>query len=113
MLTLLLDRGLPVDTAQGGYTGLMSAAAHRLEGSLRLLLERGADPNKAEARGGLTPLMYAVLQDPGHDRLVRALVKAGSNVEMKSNEGLTALDYARKYGQRHLEAALVSETRSQ
>jgi hypothetical protein len=26
---------------------------------------------------GLTPLMYAVVQDPGHDRLVRALLKAG------------------------------------
>lgn len=111
MLGLLLDRGLPVDHAQGGYTGLMSASAHRLEGPLRLLLSRGADPNQVERRGGLTPLMYAALQDPGHDRLVRELLKAGAKVEMKSTEGLTALDYARKYGHKHLAAALVSNMR--
>ena len=33
MLALLLDRGLPVDHGQAGYTGLMAAAADGLEGS--------------------------------------------------------------------------------
>ena len=55
--------------------------------------------------------MYAALDDPGHDRLVRELLKAGAKVEMKSTEGLTALDYARKYGHKHLAAALVAEVR--
>ena len=111
MLTLLLDRGLSVDNAERGYTGLMSAAAHRLEGPLRLFLARGADPNAVEARDGLTPLMYAALQDPGHDRLVRALLRAGAKAEMKSTAGLTALDYARKYGHDHLAAALEAGVR--
>ena len=110
-LGLLLDRGLPVDHAQAGYTGLMAAAANRLEGPLRLLLSRGADPNTVEARGGLTPLMYAALEDPGHDRLVKALLKAGAKVETKSTEGLTALDYAKKYHHQHLAAALASDAR--
>jgi len=111
MLALLLDRGLPVDLGPGGYTGLMAAASDGSEGLLRLLLARGADPNRVEARGGLTPLMYAALDDPGHDRLVRALLKAGARVETKSAEGLTALDYARKYGHKHLAAVLMSAAR--
>ena len=106
MLTLLLERGLPVDHAQRGYTGLMAAATDRLEGPLRVLLSHGADPNAVDARSGLTPLMYAALQDPGHDRLVRELLKAGAKVELKSPAGQTALDYAEKYRHERLAAAL-------
>jgi ankyrin repeat protein len=105
-LALLLDHGLDPSHAQNGYTGLMAAAAHGLESPLRLLLARGADPNTVEARGGLTALMYAALNDPGHDRVVRALVTAGARVDTKSSEGLTAADYAAKYGHHHLLALL-------
>jgi ankyrin repeat protein len=111
MLALLLGRGLPVDQGPAGYTGLMAAASDGQEGPLQLLLSRGANPNAVEARDGLTPLMYAALQDPGHDRVVRTLLKAGAKVDMTSTEGLTALDYAKKYGHTHLAAALMAATR--
>lgn len=112
MLQFLLDRGFNPDHEQNGYTGLMSAASHGLEGPLRLLLDRRANPNMVEARGGLTALMYAALKDPGHDRLVRALLTAGARPDTKSTEGLTALDYAVKYRHPHLAAALREAERS-
>jgi ankyrin repeat protein len=106
ILTLLLDRGLDPSHAQDGYTGLMAAAGHGLEQPLRLLLARGADPNKVESGGGFTALMYAALSDPGHDRIVRALVTAGAKLDAKSHAGLTAADYAAKHGYAHLLALL-------
>jgi len=112
VLDLLLDRGLSPDhAAQDGYTGLMSTASHGLEAPLRLLLRRGADPNLVEARTGMTALMYAAVQDPGHDRLVRALVGAGARLDMKSSDGLTAADYAAKYAHAHLLEALRAAPR--
>jgi ankyrin repeat protein len=112
VLDLLLDRGLSPDhAAQDGYTGLMSAASHGLEAPLRLLLRRGAGPNRVEGRTGMTALMYAAVQDPGHDRLVRALVGAGARLDMKSSDGLTAADYAAKYGHAHLVEALRAAPR--
>jgi ankyrin repeat protein len=106
MLELLLDRGLDVNHAVAGYTALMAAASSGVEPLLGMLLRRGADPNRVEAQGGLTALMYAMLDDPGHDRMVRALVAAGARPEVRSSAGLTAADYAVKYGHSHLLAAL-------
>lgn len=107
VLDLMLDRGLSPDhAAQDGHTGLMSAAAHGLEAPLLLLLRRGADPNLVERPNGMTALMYAAVEDPGHDRIVRALVRAGARADMTSSEGLTAADYAAKYGHLHLLEAL-------
>ncbi len=73
---------------------------------LPIHLRRGADPNLAETGEGLTARMYAALADPGHDRLVRALVSAGARLDTKSARGLTASDYATQYGHTHLLAAL-------
>ncbi|MEO5897563.1 MAG: ankyrin repeat domain-containing protein [Vicinamibacterales bacterium] len=112
VLDLLLDRGLSPDhAAQDGFTGLMSAASHGLEAPLRLLLRRGADPNLVEGPTAMTALMYASVQDPGHDRLVRALVSAGARLDLKSSTGLTAAGYAAKYGHAHLLEALRAAPR--
>ena len=111
-LDLMLDRGLSPDhAAQDGHTGLMSAASHGLEAPLLLLLGRGADPNLVEKPSGMTALMYAAIADPGHPRLVQALVRAGARLDVRSSDGLTAADYAAKYGHPHLLEALRSPTR--
>jgi ankyrin repeat protein len=111
-LDLMLERGLSRDhAAQDGHTGLMFAASHGLEGTLLLLLRRGADPNLVDRPSGLTALMYAAIEDPGHDRLVRALLRAGARPDMKSSDGLTAADYAARYGHTHLLEALRAASR--
>lgn len=64
-----------------------------------LLLEHGADPNarwlvdpEPLIPAGATPLMVQRYDDA---RLVKALLKAGAEPTLKSDEGKTPLDYAR------------------
>jgi ankyrin repeat protein len=64
--------------------------------TMRVLLERGANPNLAGARG-LTPLMMAAATsaDP---TMVRLLVDSGADVGARDENGRTALDWALKLG---------------
>jgi quinoprotein dehydrogenase-associated probable ABC transporter substrate-binding protein len=61
----------------------------------KLLLDRGADPN-ARSRGGVTALMIAA----GYDNapIIGLLVQAGAKVDVRADDGKTALDIARDNG---------------
>lgn len=73
---------------------------------VRLLLERGADPNGASLRNGTTPLMHAAsLQN--HAAVVM-LMDAGADVQAVDRCARTAKDYADLYPER---AALASQTK--
>lgn len=69
----------------------------------QLLLSRGGDPNLAQGKAGITPLMQAAAsQQPA---LVRLLVQHGAKAELQDALGANALAYAAAQG--HLE--LVEE----
>ena len=70
----------------GGATPLIYAALYGTADSVRLLLERGADPN-AKNQANATPLMYA-LDEPGK---VRLLLERGADPNARSDEGQTPL----------------------
>jgi ankyrin repeat protein len=60
---------------------------------VKLLLERGVDPNPHSERGrGHTPLMHAA--HDGKLEYVRLLLEAGADVHVKNDDGCTALDAA-------------------
>lgn len=73
-------------TGAGGSTPLMYAALYGDSAEMRLLLDKGADPN-ARNDAGATALMWAV------DDLekVRLLVEHGAGVNAKSDDGRTPL----------------------
>lgn len=73
----------------GGSTPLMWAALDGDEPSVRLLLERGADPNAANDAGA-TALMWAI-PDVGK---VRRLLDQGANPNARSRDGRTPLRIA-------------------
>ncbi len=73
----------------GGWTPIMYAALYGDATDVRLLLERGADPNAQNDDGG-TALMYAI-DDAAK---VRLLLDHGANVDAVSGEGRTALTLA-------------------
>jgi ankyrin repeat protein len=98
VMRALIDLGARVDELEPDADGALVAAVqgHQLEAA-RLLLERGADVNRAGAVGR-TPLMHAAVADFGDTRMVDLLLKAGARKDVRDAGGLTAADYARQYG---------------
>ncbi len=114
----LLARGANVNAAStfGGtvkngdlglkqLTSLMYAVPHGTPPLARALLKAGAKVNATDVRG-MTPLMLAVSSDRQDLEMVRTLLAAGADVNVKSRAGETALDWARKFNTRPLIAAL-------
>jgi hemoglobin len=106
---LLADPALANTRNRYGRTLLHDAAA---QGNLRmveLLLRLGADPNVG-LPGGRTPL-YCVANEcqvPGAGRIVRALVRAGAQVNAPSGaKRCTALHLAARRGNTEIAEALV------
>jgi ankyrin repeat protein len=73
------------------WTPLMHAIHKNQQGSVRLLLNAGADPNRA-APDGMTPLMMAA--GYGYEGIVRDLLEHGANPRLRHRDGSTALDLA-------------------
>lgn len=91
-LALVLDAGLSADAAPGGTPLLCVAAAHGNETALSLLLERGAQPSKADEEG-VSALSHAVMS--GNSRCVRRLRAAGLSADVPDADGRTPASYSR------------------
>ena len=107
MVKTLLDAGAnPSETiAQLALTAPALSRVARLGDvdTLRLLLDRGADPN-ATGTGGMTPLMMAAATTAGPEMLNLLLAK-GASATARDKNGNTALDWALRLGE--TEAARV------
>jgi ankyrin repeat protein len=98
----LLDAGEPVDETDNDGISMLSWASfsNRVE-IARLLIERGADVNHVD-KNGMTPLLYAASVDFGDSDMVDLLLKSRARTDMRTKDGATALDLARKYHHIHL-----------
>ena len=101
-LKALLDAGASVELPDdSGFTLLDDAVvANRVE-IARLLIQRGANVNAVD-KNGMTPLLYAVSIDYGDAAMVDLLVKSGAKRDVKSKDGLTASELAKKYEHVHM-----------
>lgn len=92
----LLD-GNPADLTEGtgpkrqGFTLLHVICERPYDGSVRLLLRAGADPDRV-TRTGAPPLYYAI--DNGHSRNALALLAAGADPNLRDKGGMTPLHWA-------------------
>jgi len=90
----MLDLGFPLDVRAGregdGATALHAAAAAGSAGTVRLLLERGADIEARDTTWESTPVEWAIVgsgmdlgHDPDHDWVatIRTLIEAGAATE--------------------------------
>ena len=71
-----------------GVTLLMGAAVNGHERVVDILLQRGADANLKNSRGG-TALMHAAIE--GHERVVELLLQRGAEINVQDSRGVTAL----------------------
>jgi uncharacterized protein len=106
----LLDAGADVGKAARNdmrVQPLHAAVAARNAEAVRLLLERGADPN-ARQQVGYTPLMGAA--GSGRDDLVDPLLARGADPTAVSADGKTAASVARDHGHAALADRLEAMT---
>jgi ankyrin repeat protein len=73
---------------------------------VQVLLEAGAEVNRAELGNGNTALMYAA--NSGFADLVETLLASGADVEASAKDGWTALEAAEMVG----ETAIVERLRA-
>ncbi len=97
----LLEAGISVDGTVGfgqHTTALYHAAEKGHMDVVRMLLQKGADPNGGEegVRWGEQPLVAAV--ENGHTEVVRALLEGGASVNARKFMGGTALQIAQQKG---------------
>ena len=88
--------GVDPDEWVKGQTALTMAACHSSPESIELLLEAGADPNRASRRRQ-TPLIQAARC--GNLPAVRLLIEAGADVNIAAPGGQTALMAAQEAGE--------------
>lgn len=90
----LLDSGVDVNarTSDGSYASSNTTVENHVA-IIRLLLDRGADPNVQNSPGD-TPLIFATKYAGGQGDTVRLLIDAGTDLEIRDQEGKAALDYA-------------------
>ncbi|POM71151.1 Myosin-like protein [Phytophthora palmivora] len=93
-----------------GNTALHLAAmspSERCQKMLQLLLENGADPNRANWFG-YTPLHLFCSHQSGPASLINAFIEHGANIHAQSLDGSTALHLAVGRGSEDVAVALVS-----
>jgi ankyrin repeat protein len=100
MVRIVLERGAAAGNVTGPYDGTaLSAAAHRGHLDIvRVLIAAKAPLDHVNARGWTALIETVVLGNGGPNfvAIVKALVEAGADVDIKDRHGLTALSYARQ-----------------
>ncbi len=105
---LLVEAGANIEHEElNAYTPLAYAAYAGRDSTADYLLSKGAKPN-ASALGQVayinTPLMMAAMQ--GHRNTALQLLRAGANASVRVQNGMTAMEFAKKNRHTHLEQIL-------
>jgi ankyrin repeat protein len=120
VVRLLLARGADVNTVasatspsvKNGPIGLASFTALTLAGAyggpetIQALLDHGAKVNAQDTRG-MTALMLATASDRTDPRVIRLLLENGADPNIKSKNGETVVDWAKKFQNAQVMEALA------
>eukprot|EP00931_Biecheleriopsis_adriatica_P117954 TRINITY_DN93426_c0_g1_i1.p1 TRINITY_DN93426_c0_g1~~TRINITY_DN93426_c0_g1_i1.p1 ORF type:complete len:228 (-),score=53.82 TRINITY_DN93426_c0_g1_i1:58-741(-) len=111
VLSLLNDGEDPNSVDDLGMSALHCAAKKGDVQIVSLLLDRGADANlRAAACTGEVPLHYACKY--GHEQIVQMLLRWNADASIATQDGRTAMDYAKEKNRVACEEALIAHESS-
>ena len=105
VVNMLAEAKAQVDAKDStGRTALMYASTGKDTATVKNLLHHGAGINEADGVENFTPLMWAAAE--GNMEVVKILLSAGADVNMKDIDGDTAGSFAGKNGHAEIAAML-------
>ena len=98
-IELLIENGLDITyTNREGLGALDYAIKYKRKDIINLCKEYGIDLTTSKRKSGLTPLMLAASFND--IELIEFLINEGADINTKDKFGMSALDYAKKMGQK-------------
>lgn len=95
----LVNHGADVNIAdEDNDTPLQWAAAAGNEEAVKAILPKTKDINTKNVRAGMTPLMWATVNEHDNTGIIQAFLDKGADVNIKAADGSTALSWALKKG---------------
>jgi ankyrin repeat protein len=101
LIEFLLDNGVDLFAVDDdGISVLDTAIKFKRKDVVKLCIERGADVNVTTRKSGILPVMLAACFSD--TEMMQMLLDAGADINAVDKSGMSALDYARKLGQKKM-----------
>jgi len=104
-IEMLLEFGVDLRSGDdNGVSALDTAIKFRRHDVIELCLDRGLDINESRRRSGITPLMLASCFNSTETAAL--LLEYGADINAVDRSGMSPKDYARRLGQKKMQAFL-------
>jgi ankyrin repeat protein len=105
MIELMLENGVDLFAVDSdGISALDMAIKFKRMDVVRLCIDKGFDLNTTKRKSGITPVMLAACFSDID--LMEILLESGGDINAVDRTGMSPLDYARKLGQKKMQAYL-------
>jgi len=105
MIEMMLENGVDLhQTDSDGISALDMAIKFRRKEVIALCIKRGFDLNTTRRKSGITPVMLAACFSD--TEMMQMLLDGGGKINATDRAGMSPLDYARKLGQKRMQAFL-------
>jgi len=100
MIKLLVESGADIDYLSDDGVGVLDEAVvfGQIDTIRYLISELGMDINTTKRKSGMTPFMQACCY--GDLELISYIKESGADINVRDKNGMNALDYAKKLGQK-------------
>jgi len=105
LIIFLLEHGVDIyQTDNDGISALDMAIKFKRKDVIRYCIDKGFDLNSTKRKSGITPVMLAACFSD--TEMMQMLLEGGGEINAVDSTGMSPLDYARKLGQKKMQAYL-------
>ena len=105
LIEMMLENGVDLfETDSDGISALDMAIKFKRTDVIRYCIDKGFDLNSTKRKSGITPVMLAACFSD--TEMMQTLLDAGGEINAVDATGMSPLDYARKLGQKKMQAYL-------